>query len=219
MVPVMTERLAHEEPTRLLLIRHGQTDWNVAMRLQGHTDEPLNAQGRMQAAQLARALQHDELAAVYSSDLQRAVCTAQTLAAPHGVVVQFDARLRERGFGAFEGLTFHEIDTQQPQAALRWRQRDPHFAPGGTGETLTDFSARCVAAALELAQRHTGQHIALVSHGGVLDCLYRAATRLPLDAPRSWQLGNASINRVLYSAQGLVLVGWDDNAHLLGSAQ
>ena len=203
-----------EQATRLILIRHGETDWNAATRIQGHTDEPLNARGRWQGAQLAAALHDEDLAAVYSSDLQRAADTARALALPHGLAVQFDTRLRERGFGAFEGLTFHEIETRLPDAAQRWRQRDVDFAPGESGETLTTLWARCMAAAQELAARHAGQCIALVAHGGVLDCWYRAATCLSLTAPRSWQLGNASINRVLYSPQGFVLVGWGDSAHL-----
>ena len=91
--------------------------------------------------------------------------------------------------------------------------RDPEFDADG-GETLSAFYSRSVTTARRLAARHPGQVVALVAHGGVLDCLYRAATRVALDAPRTWQLGNASINRLLHSAEGLVLVGWNDNAHL-----
>ena len=97
----------------------------------------------------------------------------------------------------------------------RWLRREPDFAAGG-GESLNDFSARCLAAAGRLAAAHPGQAIALVAHGGVLDCLYRAATRATLQAPRSWQLGNASINRLLATGEGFSLVGWNDDAHLAG---
>jgi probable phosphoglycerate mutase len=100
----------------------------------------------------------------------------------------------------------------------RWRSREPDFAPGG-GESLAIFSARCVGAVLRIAAAHPGGSIAVVSHGGVLDCLYRAATGLALDAPRSWQLANASINRLLFHGEGLVLVGWDDQAHLQAAPQ
>jgi 2,3-bisphosphoglycerate-dependent phosphoglycerate mutase len=105
------------------------------------------------------------------------------------------------------------VEAQWPDDARRWRQREPDFAPGG-GESLTAFYARCVAACATLAARHRGQTILLVAHGGVLDCLYRAATRVALDAPRSWQLGNAAVNRLLHSEAGFTLVGWNDDRHL-----
>jgi 2,3-bisphosphoglycerate-dependent phosphoglycerate mutase len=202
-----------DEPTRIVLIRHGQTAWNVAMRIQGHTDEPLNEHGRWQAAQTALALADESFSAIYTSDLQRAHATAQPLAQRVGAPLIHEPGLRERHFGSFEGQSFRDIDAQWPQDALRWRQRDVDFAPPG-GETLAHFSQRVLVAATALAARHAGQGIAMVSHGGVLDCLYRAATGQALNAPRSWQLGNASINRVLYTGRGFTLVGWSDDAHL-----
>jgi 2,3-bisphosphoglycerate-dependent phosphoglycerate mutase len=202
------------EPTRIVLVRHGQTDWNVATRIQGHTDEPLNAHGHWQAQQLAQALAHEELVAVYASDLQRAHATALPLAQQRGVVVQHDASLRERHFGQFEGATFKEIDQRWPDDARRWRQRDAQWTPAGGGESLALFYERVVSGASALAARHPGQGIALVSHGGALDCLYRAALGLALDAPRSWVMGNASINRLLYTGRGFSLVGWNDDGHL-----
>lgn len=201
------------EPTRLFVIRHGETDWNREQRIQGHTDIPLNATGHDQAERMARALAGDGLHAVYSSDLLRAAETAAPLARLAGLPLCKDAGLRERHFGDFEGATFVEIERRWPEAAQRWRRRDPDFGPGG-GETLVAFSARCVEAATRLAAQHPGQVVALVAHGGVLDCLYRAALRIELDAPRTWQLGNASINRLLHSPQGLSLVGWNDTGHL-----
>lgn len=203
------------EPTRIFALRHGETAWNVDQRIQGQLDVPLNDRGREQAARLALALQGEDLAAVHSSDLSRAAATAQAVAEACGLVVQPDAALRERGFGRFEGQTYTQIEAQWPEDALRWRKRDPDFAPGG-GETLRDFSARCVAVLTRLAHAHRGQAIAVVAHGGVLDCLYRAAARVALDAPRTWQLGNAAINRVLFNGEGFVLVGWNDHGHLQG---
>jgi len=202
-----------ESVTRLLVLRHGQTAWNVDQRIQGQLDIPLNEHGLWQAEQLALALAGEELHAVYSSDLQRAVATAAPLARGAGLALQTDRALRERAFGDFEGVSFREIEQRWPEAASRWRRREPDFAPGG-GETLRQFYARSVQAATQLAARHPGQTVALVAHGGVLDCLYRAASRIELDAPRTWQLGNAAINRLLYSEQGLALVGWNDSRHL-----
>ncbi len=199
--------------TRLLAIRHGQTAWNVDSRIQGQLDIPLDEHGRWQAERLAQALAGEGVDAIYSSDLQRAAGTAAAVARTTGVPLVTDPALRERAFGEFEGQTFAEIERRWPEAAARWRRRESDFGPGG-GETLSVFYERSVDAAERLAQRHPGQTVVLVAHGGVLDCLYRAATRVALDAPRTWQLGNASINRLLRSEQGLVLVGWNDAGHL-----
>lgn len=201
--------------TRVLLVRHGETDWNTQTRLQGHSDIPLNARGRDQVRRLGQALAGQSLDAVYSSDLQRAFDTARAMAEATGAPLQADPALRERGFGCFEGMTYAEIEARWPDDARRWRTRDPAFGPAG-GETLLDFHARCVVAAERLVAKHPGGSIALVAHGGVLDSLYRAATRLALDAPRSWRMANASLNRLLYGSSGFTLVGWDDDAHLRG---
>jgi probable phosphoglycerate mutase len=203
------------ELTRILAIRHGETAWNVDGRIQGHTDIPLNDKGRWQAARLGAALAHEQIDIVFASDLQRAFETAQAVARPHGLPVHADAGLRERSFGIFEGWTFAEIEARWPEQSLRWRQRDPGYGPEG-GENLQQLSARCVGAVTRLAEAHLGQSIAIVAHGGVMDCLYRAATRIDLQAPRSWQLGNASINRLLYTSEGFTLVGWNDTHHFDG---
>lgn len=204
-----------EQATRLVVIRHGETLWNRATRIQGHTDISLSALGLVQAERLAQALADEPLAAIYASDLSRARQTAEAVAAPHGLPVRQDSGLRERAFGRFEGLSWQEIDQGYPEDAARWRRREPDFPVGG-GESLLAFSARCLDAARRAAAAHPGQTIALVAHGGVLDCLYRAATRVALDAPRSWQLGNATINRLLATPEGFTLVGWNDDQHLAG---
>jgi len=202
-----------QQVTRVLAIRHGETAWNVDARIQGHLDIPLNETGRWQAQRLALALVEEGIEAIYASDLLRALETAQAVSAGSGRGVVTDVGLRERGFGEFEGLTFKEIEQRWPDQSERWRKRDPSFGPSG-GETLLEFYTRSVATVTRLADAHPGQTIAVVAHGGVMDCLYRAATRLDLQAPRSWQLGNASINRLLYTPQGFTLVGWSDTWHL-----
>lgn len=204
-----------EQATRLILVRHGETTWNRATRIQGHTDIPLSPLGLAQAKRLAAALADEPLAAIYSSDLSRARQTAQAVSAAQGLPLRLDDKLRERAFGRFEGLSWQEIDQSYPEEAARWRRREPDFPVGG-GESLTVFSARCLAAAGRAAAAHPGESIVLVAHGGVLDCLYRAATRVALDAPRSWQLGNATINRLLATPDGFTLIGWNDDRHLAG---
>ncbi|WP_280153023.1 histidine phosphatase family protein [Piscinibacter sp. XHJ-5] len=203
----------HEHATRVIAIRHGETAWNVDTRIQGQLDVPLNDVGRWQARRVALAVADENLAALYASDLLRAYETAQAVAAACGLPVVTDVGLRERGFGEFEGHTWQEIETRWPQQSERWRRREIDFAPGG-GESLRRFYDRTIAAATRLAAAHPGQTIAVIAHGGVMDCLYRAASRIDLQAPRSWQLGNASINRLLYTPQGFSLIGWSDTFHL-----
>lgn len=205
------------EATRIVAIRHGETAWNRDARMQGQLDIALNPTGRDQARRLGQALAEEAFDAIYSSDLLRALQTAQTIAANCAREVIAEPGLRERCFGVFESLTYREVQVRWPEHAWRWHERDPDFGPAG-GEVLREFDARCMQTLTRLAAAHPGQSIAIVTHGGVLDCLYRAATRVDLQAARSWDLGNASINRLLYTPQGFTLVGWSDNAHLEGTS-
>jgi probable phosphoglycerate mutase len=204
-----------QEATRILAIRHGQTAWNADKRIQGQLDLPLDAMGLRQAERLAEALADEPITAVYSSDLSRAVQTAAPLVERKQLPLRPDPALRERSFGEFQGRTFEEVTRSWPDQALRWRHRDPDYGPAG-GERLIDFNDRCVAAAWRLAAAHPGQTIVMVAHGGVMDCLYRSAVGMGLSAPRTWQLDNAAVNRLLWSPQGLTLVGWNDRSHLEG---
>jgi len=203
--------------TRIIAIRHGETAWNASTRIQGHTDIPLNEHGLRQAQLLAQALaQADKIDTIYSSDLQRAFATAQAMALQTGASLVTHVGLRERAFGDFEGRSFAQIELELPAQAQLWRTRAPDWTPPGGGESLSVMQQRVLATVNALAQQHPGQQIAVVAHGGVLDLLYRAATQQSLQAPRSWVLGNAVINRLLWTPQGLTLVGWGDDAHLQG---
>ena len=201
------------QATRILAIRHGETLWNVDSRIQGHLDIGLNDTGRWQAERLGLALKDEPIAAIYASDLSRAHDTALAVSRHTGVPVQAEPGLRERSFGEFEGRTFAEIETELPAQAQRWRQRDPAFTPAG-GESLLMLEARVLSVAARLAAQHPGEQIALFAHGGVMDILYRAATRLDLQAARTWALGNTAVNRLLWSPEGFSLVGWADVQHL-----
>ncbi len=207
-----------QQATRIIAVRHGETAWNVDTRIQGHLDIPLNDTGLWQARQLGRALADEPVAAIYASDLRRAHATAQAVADATGAPLATDVRLRERAFGLMEGRTFREIEAELPEQARRWRQRDPDFEPEG-GESLLTFRERITAATHALARRHPGELIALVAHGGVMDVLYRAATGQELQAPRTWLLANAAINRLLWTEDGLTLVGWADTQHLEDAAR
>lgn len=201
--------------TALLLIRHGETAWNAEHRIQGHLDIPLSATGIRQAASLGQRLAAETVTAIYSSELARAWLTAVPFAARLGLDIVPDSRLRERSFGVFEGLTADEIAARHPEGFKLWRMRDPAWAmdEGESGQQLID---RVLSALHDIASRHRGETVAVVTHGGVLDVAYRAARRLSWDAPREHLMLNASINRL--SAQGsplaLSILDWGDVAHL-----
>ena len=208
-------------PVRITAVRHGETAWNVDTRIQGQIDIGLNARGQWQAQQLGAALAEHGLNHIYTSDLARAHHTALAIATHAGIAPQavaLHAGLRERAFGVFEGRTHAEIEAQWPQDALRWRQRVPDWAPQG-GESPLQLRQRVEQTVAHIAARHPGEHIALVAHGGVLDMLYRLATGQEVNAVRTWELGNCAINRLLWTPQGLTLVGWADTAHLEAAAR
>ena len=201
--------------TQLLVIRHGETAWNAEHRIQGHLDIPLSAAGVRQAGRLAQRLANERVDAVYSSELARAWLTALPLAERLGLEVVPEPRLRERCFGVFEGLTLDEIAAQHPEAFRLWRARDPGWAMDG-GESGQQLIDRVMEALHDIAGRHRGETVAIVTHGGVLDVAYRAARALDWDAPREHQMLNASINRVrvTFSPPALAMVDWGDVAHL-----
>lgn len=199
--------------TEVIAIRHGETDWNVQGRIQGHTDIALNATGRAQARALAQALRGEPLAAVYASDLQRAAQTAHAIAEAQGCALRLRRELRERSFGEWEGTLADDVAYIDAEGFARWRARDPRFAPRG-GESLTQLFARVRAVLDELAARHAGERIALVAHGGVLDCIYRHAAGLALTPRRQWPLANAAINRLAWRDGAWQVVQWGDCSHL-----
>jgi len=201
------------QATRIIAVRHGETAWNVDTRIQGHMDIALNATGHLQAGRLAQALADEAIDTIYASDLQRAWQTAQAIAQACQSPLAAVQGLRERSFGVFEGQTHADIEATWPQDAQQWRQRDPFWAPPG-GESLTAMRERILAAASTLAEQHLGGQIVLVAHGGVMDMLHRLATGQELQAPRTWLLGNATINRLLWTPEGFTLVGWADSGHL-----
>lgn len=202
-----------DQATRIIAVRHGETAWNVDARIQGQLDIALNPTGLLQAARVAQALADEAIDAIYASDLLRAWQTARAIAEVADCPLKPSLGLRERGFGRFEGRTYAEIESLWPEESMHWRKRDPHWAPIG-GESLTTMRTRVLDTVTQLAQQHLGQQIVLVAHGGVMDLLYRLATGQELQAPRTWMLGNAAINRLLWTPDGFTLVGWSDTSHL-----
>ncbi len=199
--------------TRICFVRHGETDWNVEKRIQGLTDIPLNEKGRAQALAMAFNAAHVSFRAIYSSDLVRAVDTARALAEREGQEVKLLPQLRERNFGIFQGITAAEGEQRYPEAYRLYAARDPHY-DFETGESLLDFAARVADAVDWMVRHHTGQTIAAVTHGGVLDILFRKATGRPLSAPRDFKIPNCGLNWFRFDGQGWHLESWGDRHHL-----
>lgn len=199
--------------TDITVIRHGETDWNRQQRFQGQLDVPLNATGLLQAARLAARLGAEPPDVLLCSDLQRARQTAEPLAAAWGLPLQTLPGLREQGFGLLEGLDVPTIKSQHAELWAAWLVHDADFALPG-GESLRQFHARVMAAVQTIVTEHAGRRVAVVSHGGVLDMLWRSAGRLPLNGLRHCAIPNAGINRLRWHGGALQILQWGDDAHL-----
>ncbi len=206
--------------TTLCLIRHGETPWNAERRLQGHTDIPLNAKGVLQARQMAQALKDIKLSfdVLYTSDLKRAADTANAIVELFGVEAQVDSALRERHFGALQGLSISEAPSLQPDIWQAHLARDLEHDLGG-GESIQQYGMRVQNVLDKIQERHAGKTILLVSHGGTLDMMYRIASKQALSAERVASVPNASLNWITHSASnGWAVKQWSDTRHLEGPA-
>jgi probable phosphoglycerate mutase len=202
--------------TRLCIVRHGETAWNAEHRVQGQLDIPLNATGLRQAEAVGRVLGGERFDALYSSDLVRTRQTAAPAAKRLGMEVQADADLRERHYGMFQELTYAEVKVKYAAEYARFAARDPAFDFGG-GESLTAFAARSLAVLVKIAARHPDAHVLVVTHGGVLDELYRHVNALPVSAVRDFGIPNCGLNRVEFALERWQIRAWADTAHLEGA--
>jgi probable phosphoglycerate mutase len=205
--------------TQFCLVRHGETDWNVARRLQGHTDIPLNERGLAQAAQMASALKkiNLEFDVLYTSDLLRAAKTAQAIESLFGVKASIDSSLRERHLGSLQGLTTAEGPQLEPELWDIHMRRDLHHDLCG-GESIQDFADRIHQALEKIRQQHSGKTILLVSHGGALDMMYRLASGQNLAAEKIVAVPNASLSWISHEGTGWQVDRWGDTSHLEGLA-
>ncbi len=173
--------------TTIYLIRHGQTDWNVTNRVQGHTDVSLNEKGLSEARQLAEELKEVKFEAVYASTLTRAHVTAKQL---FDTVIT-DSRLKETCFGKFEGLSWSEFNSKLDQN-LKMRESLPLEEKMGykldvTVESYNEVSARAKECLDEISPRHSGQRIAVIAHGGLIKSLLSTLERKD---PASYEVHN-----------------------------
>ena len=196
----------------LMLVRHGETEWNVQRRYQGQSDVPLSELGVWQAKLVAERLADQKIDVVYASDLKRAWETAQIIVAKNGLNILSEPRLRELKFGILEGLTFDEAQEQYPELIAAWLG-DFHQTPQG-GETIDLFNARIVSLLEDLKQEHDEQTVLLVAHGGPLSELLRVV--LELSPQKRWylELENASLSEVLIAEDFISLKRLNDTCHL-----
>ncbi len=199
--------------TILYVVRHGETEWNRIEKQQGHLNSPLTERGIEQAVALSEGLSERGIELIYSSDLGRAFHTAKTIAEFLGLSIQTDPRLRERHLGLMQGLTKHEFRSRYGQDWLQFESGDPEYILPD-GESASQRYQRSVACAEDLSQKHRGQTILLVTHGGVLDGFFRKSVGIPLAAPRTFSLFNAAINRFSIADTIWHLDTWADLAHL-----
>lgn len=204
-------------PTDLILIRHGETDWNRELRFQGHIDVPLNDTGHEQARRLGLALAHAPVRHIVCSDLLRTQQTAAPAAQQLGLPVRTTVTLREQAFGVGEGLRAEEIREKHPEAWDGWlRFEADRSLPGG--ESTRQFHARVMQALADIAAQHVGEPVLVVTHGGVLDMVWRTARGLSLSGPRRSDIPNAGFNRIRIAdpqrPDDIEIVEWADTRHL-----
>jgi len=199
--------------THLIAVRHGETEWNTDGRHQGQLDSPLTIRGVRQAECLADGLADRRIDVLCSSDLGRALHTAEIIAKKLSLEIHTDPRVRERHHGIVQGLTRKEFADRYPDEAPRFFTHDPDYVLPG-GESVRQLYDRSVQCAEDLVLRYPGKNVLIVGHGGVMSCYFRKATSIPLGEPRRFSLFNAAINAFSISDGRWHLETWGEIAHL-----
>lgn len=212
---------------RCCIVRHGETAWNAERRLQGHQDIPLNDIGLAQAAAAGRYLRqrHAQMpfAAIVTSDLLRARQTAEAVGQALGLAVHANAALRERHYGDFEGKTPQEAEAYAPLDYAELVARSDLAAAPGLAEPLAAMVGRIEACLKALALAYPKDRVVVVTHGGVLDVLYRLAMGRRLTGPRDAPIPNAGLNWLDLQADKLglrwAMVAWGETEHLTATSR
>jgi probable phosphoglycerate mutase len=202
--------------TDFVFIRHGETDWNRQQRFQGQIDVPLNETGRAQALRLGARLAAEPPDVLLASDLLRTRQTGEPLSQHWGLAAALRPAFREQSFGVLEGLDVPTIKARHPELWAHWLEHRADFCLPGGGESIRQFHARVIGAVREAAEAWAGRVVTVVTHGGVLDMLWRTANGLPLDGLRACEIPNTGINRLRWRSGTLEVVQWADAAHLEG---
>ena len=191
----MSSQEEQSSPTRLLLIRHAQTEWNIQRRFQGHGDSPITEEGQEQLQRLKSRLVGLEFDVVYSSDLRRTIETSQMLSGKQRVE---EPRLRERGVGILEGLNLEQIMAEHAEAFRAFRSGDKDHQIEG-GESLQIALNRAWTFLEEMPEKHPGAELAAVSHAGLIRLICKQILGLALDAPNFFQIPNTSLTQLVFS--------------------
>lgn len=202
-----------DREARLILVRHGETVWNVQDRVQGHQDSPLTERGREQTGRAAKRLAKMDIAAVYSSDTNRARETGGLIAAPHGLAVRPREDLRERSYGVLEGLTLEEAAERDSGWLERWRADRLRLAPP-EGESQPELCRRVMAALREIVAAHAGDAVIVATHGGPIKSAVFAVLDIPISSwDRTW-VANGSITVLRGTSEVLRVAAYNDTCHL-----
>ena len=200
---------------KLLLVRHGETDWNLARRYQGQSAVPLNQKGIQQAEQLARRLSGERIDAIYSSDSPRALETATQVLnlQEQAPALQKDARWQEICFGSWDGLTYEEVEAKWKSEVTAWYADPVNSSPPG-GETILQMSKRVQSALNDLKSKHKEETVLIVTHGGVIQLLLCMLLGVELDHYWQFRVAQASLTVIQLYAEAAILDLFNDISHL-----
>ena len=198
-----------------MVVRHGETEWNIEDRCQGHKDSPLTENGIKQAESIALRLAGYNLSAIYTSDLGRAIQTAEIISESSNLNIKPDLRLRERNMGILQGLTDSEMVKSYPDVCSNLKKLDPDYIVPN-GDSIRHSFNKNIECLNEIARLHPENSVLIVTHGGVLSGFFKYVVGLPLDSPRKFKVWSGSINTFSYDGEGWELLGWGDVSHLKG---
>jgi len=217
MIQIDSSQIQTLSQTRFIIVRHGETEWNVQEREMGQLDSPLTPNGLAQAMQLAARLEDVHLAAFYSSDLGRAAATSAMIAKRRAIEVSFDIRLRERNMGIFQGLTVAGMRDRHPKERADYERIGfDYVIPGG--ESARQRVERTMTCLNELAVRHQGGTVLIVTHGGILTGLFQHVLGMSPESSRRFRRPNAAVNVFICEEGQWILETWGDISHLAGIA-
>lgn len=199
--------------TKITIVRHGETEWNKAIRLQGHQDSSLTQKGIEQAEQLAETIHLREFDLLISSDLGRVKHTTRIINKHLNLKVIENKNLRERAFGVMEGRSLDYIESNFPDVHKAYMTRDAEF-PIPEGESLVQFNQRIVNCINTIAKDYSGKSILVIAHGGVLDCVFRKICGIDLGSTRIFSVYNTSVNSILINNGEWKLEEWGNIEHL-----
>lgn len=199
--------------TKVILVRHGQTQWNLDMKYQGHCDIELTQKGIEQAMLAAQRLASEDVSAVYASDLSRALKTAQCIGEKHDLPVTAIPELREINFGEWEGLTFESINSKTKDSRSKlFTHPDEIVIPGG--ETFREVKERAMNAITKLVAQHPDQTIVVVSHGATIRTILCAVLNIHLNYLWKVKQDNTAINMLEYHDENIMVSLINDVHHL-----